>query len=112
LLYFSKLRIEPRGLTQDQLWDLWEVGADTAQNTIAAGGPVVSLYKVVGQRRVIVINDVESPDDMDRILMASPLSAHLEVEDFFPLRPYADFAEDVRRRWSIVPKGVHDPRQR
>ncbi len=110
MLYLSKLRIEPRGLTQDQLWETWERGTETALNTIAAGGPIVGLYKVVGQRRVIVINDVETPADMDRILMASPLSAHLEVEDFLPLRPYADFADDVRRRWSVLPTGVHDPR--
>ena len=59
MLFLSKLRIDQKDLSLDEFWDLWEVAARTAQETIKAGGAVEALYKVAGQRRVIVINNVE-----------------------------------------------------
>jgi muconolactone D-isomerase len=110
VLFLSKLRIDQKDLSLDEFWDLWEVAARTAQETIKAGGAVEALYKVAGQRRVIVINNVDSHEDLDRILMASPLAQYITVEDCLPLRSYDGFAEDVRRRWSVLPEGVYDPR--
>jgi muconolactone delta-isomerase len=110
MLFFSKLRIDQKDLTLDEFWDLWEVAARTAQETIKAESTVEALWKVAGQRRVIVINRVDSHDDLDRIMMASPLAEHITVEDCLPLRTYDSFAEDVRRRWSVLPEGVYDPR--
>jgi muconolactone D-isomerase len=110
VLFLSKLRIDQKDLTLSEFWDLWEVAAKTAQETIKADSAVEALYKVAGQRRVIVINRVDSHDDLDRIMMGSPLAEYMTVEECLPLRPYDGFAEDVRRRWSVLPAGVYDPR--
>ena len=63
-------------------------------------GLIKVAYKVVGQRRVVGILDVDSHDEMDRILMAGLPMAHvLEWEEVLPVREYSDFADDVKRRW-------------
>jgi muconolactone delta-isomerase len=60
----------------------------------------VDLYKVSGQRRVLVIMDVDSHDELDQILMAGlPMAHELEMEEVLPLRTYEAFAEDIRNRW-------------
>jgi muconolactone D-isomerase len=65
-----------------------------------ARGSIVALYKVVGQRRVLVIVNMESPDELDQALMATlPLAHYEEVEEILPLRSYESFADDVKRRW-------------
>ncbi len=99
MLVFFKVRVDPKEMSLDQLWDIWEKEADAAQGAIAAG-KIVALYKVAGQRRVIGIVDVESHDELDRIFMAGlPLAHHLEFEEILPVREYGSFADDVRRRW-------------
>ncbi len=63
-------------------------------------GKIVSLYKVSGQRRVIGIFDVESTDELDQIVMAGlPMAEYLTFEQILPIREYASFAEDIKRRW-------------
>lgn len=63
-------------------------------------GKVVGLYKVSGQRRVLGILDVESHDELDRILMAGlPMAHNLTMAEVLPVREYTAFAEDVKRRW-------------
>jgi muconolactone D-isomerase len=53
-----------------------------------------------GQRRVIGILDVESHDELDRILMSAlPMAHYIELEEIAPVRPYEAFAEDVKKRW-------------
>ncbi len=63
-------------------------------------GKIVALYKVSGQRRVIGVLDVESTDELDQIIMAGlPMAEYLTFEQILPVREYASFAEDIRRRW-------------
>lgn len=63
-------------------------------------GKIVSLYKVSGQRRVIGTLDVDSTDELDQIIMAGlPMAEYLTFEQVLPVREYASFAEDIRRRW-------------
>jgi muconolactone D-isomerase len=63
-------------------------------------GVIKSLYKVAGQRRVLGIVEVESHDQLDQIVMgALPMSHYLTLEEVLPVREYAAFAEDVRKRW-------------
>ena len=100
MLYFFKVRIDPnRALSPDELWSEWEKETEAALGAIAAG-KIVSLYKVVGQRRVVGIADFESHEEADRIIMGGlPMAHYLEFEEIWPVREYAPFAEDVRRRW-------------
>jgi muconolactone D-isomerase len=60
----------------------------------------VNLYKVAGQRRVVGVIDADSHDELDRILLAGlPMAPVLEWEEIVPVREYASFGEDIRRRW-------------
>lgn len=99
MLYFVKIRVKTEGLTLDELWNIWEPETEAALGAKGTG-KVVDLYKVSGQRRVLVIMDVESNDELDQILMAGlPMAHELEMEEVLPLRTYEDFAGDIRNRW-------------
>jgi muconolactone D-isomerase len=99
MLYFFKVRVVHDQMSFDDLWDLWEKETQAAKPAIEAG-LIKAAYKVVGQRRVVGIINLDSHDEMDRILMAGLPMAHvLEWEELLPVREYADFAADVERRW-------------
>ncbi len=99
MLFLFKVRVEPKDMSLDDLWDIWEKEAETALSAKKAG-KIVALYKVSGQRRVIGVLDVESHDELDQILMSAlPMAHHLEFEEILPVRPYENFAEDVKKRW-------------
>lgn len=99
MLFFVKVRVDHKGISLDQLWNLWEKEAEGAKGAMAAG-KVVALYKVAGQRRVIGILNMDSHDEMDRVLMAGlPMAHHLEFEEILPVREYEKFADDLKRRW-------------
>jgi muconolactone delta-isomerase len=99
MLFFVNVRIDPKGLSLEELWDVWEKEAHAAIAAKAAG-KIVNLWKVAGQRRVLAVLDVESHDEMDRIFMAAlPLAHNLEFEQILPIREYERFAADVGARW-------------
>ncbi len=99
MLYFLKVRVDHQRFTPEELWDQWEKEAEVALSAKARGS-IVALYKVVGQRRVLVIVNMESPEEIDQALMAAlPLAHYEEVEEILPLRSYESFADDVKRRW-------------
>jgi muconolactone delta-isomerase len=86
-------------LSLDELWEVREEETKAALGAMEAG-KIASLYKVSGQRRVIGVLDVESTDELDQIIMAGlPMAEHLTFEQVLPVREYASFAEDIRRRW-------------
>jgi muconolactone delta-isomerase len=99
VLVFVDVRVDPKGMSQDELWEAWEEEANAALAAKDAG-TVVNLYKVCGQRRVLVLLDVESHDELDQIWMAAlPMARNLEIQEVLPIREYEAFADDVRRRW-------------
>ena len=99
MLFFVKVRVDPKELSLGELWDIWEKETEAALGAKAAG-KVKALYKVSGQRRVVAILDVDSHEELDRIIMAGlPMAHYLEFEDILPVREYEGFADDVKRRW-------------
>ena len=99
MLVFVDLRVNPKDMSLDELWDIWEEEAKATLEAVEAG-KVVSFYKVSGQRRVVGIMDVESTDELDQILMAGlPLAHYLEIKEVLPVREYEAFASDVMQRW-------------
>ena len=99
MLIFVDVRVDPKGMSQEELWEAWEEEANAALAAKDAG-TVVALYKVCGQRRVLALLDVESHDELARIWMAGlPMARHLELKEVLPVRGYEAFADDVRRRW-------------
>lgn len=99
MLYFFKVRVVHDQMSAEELWDLWEREAEAATGALEAG-VIKAAYKVVGQRRIVGILNLDSHDEMDRILMAGLPMAHvLEFEELLPVREYSNFADDVKRRW-------------
>lgn len=99
MLVYVDIRVNPKDMSFDELWDAWEEETKAALRAKEAG-KLVAAYKVSGQRRVLAILDVDSHDELDRILMAGlPLAHKLEIAEVLPVREYESFAEDVRSRW-------------
>jgi muconolactone D-isomerase len=49
---------------------------------------------------VVGVLDVDSHEELDRIVMAGlPMAHMLNFEEIVPIREYSDFADDVRKRW-------------
>jgi muconolactone D-isomerase len=86
--------------SQADLFKIWAEEADAAL-AAKADGAVVDLWKVVGERRVFAVVNVDSPDTLDRILFDLPImkkhghSVDVQVKS---LRRYEDFAADVKDR--------------
>ncbi|HEX9181304.1 MAG TPA: muconolactone Delta-isomerase family protein, partial [Burkholderiales bacterium] len=101
MLYFLDFRVEyPATMTQKDLFQIWAREADAAIGAKQAGA-VVDLWKCVGQRRVVAIVNIESPDTLDQILMDLPImkehGQHVHI-DVVPLRRYEDYAADLKKR--------------
>jgi len=87
-------------MAQQGLLGIWAEEANAALGAEPAA-LAVNLRKVVGERKVLVIADVETPDDLDRILFSLPIMqkmGHLVQIDLKSIRRYEDFAEDVKER--------------
>ncbi|MGD1716778.1 muconolactone Delta-isomerase [Dapis sp. BLCC M172] len=101
MLYHLDFRVEyPATMSQQELFVIWSEEADAAMGAKEAG-IIINLWKCVGTRRVIAIVDVESPDQLDQIIMDLPIMkkmgqyVNIEVTS---LRPYEDFATDLKAR--------------
>jgi muconolactone D-isomerase len=101
MLYFFKVRVDPKEWSFDEMWNQWEKQAEAAM-AAKASGKMVALYKVAGQRLVIGVIDAVSHDDLDQFFMAAaPIAHNLEIEEMLPVREYEGFASDVKRRWKV-----------
>jgi len=101
MLYHLAFRIEYAAeQTQQDLFRIWSEEADAALAAKEAGA-VVDLWKVVGERRVFAVVNVDSPDVLDQVLFDLPImkqhGQHVQVE-VKALRRYEDFAADVKER--------------
>lgn len=101
MLYHLEFTVEyGANMTQQDLFRIWDEEAEVALGAKAAG-VVVDLWKVVGERRVIAIVDVSSPDMLDQILLDLPIKKkmgqHVNVK-VSSLRKYEAFAADVKSR--------------
>lgn len=88
--------------SQQDLFRIWAEEADAALAAKEAGA-VVDLWKVVGERRVFAIVNVDSPDTLDQVLLDLPIMkkhGHAVEVEVKALRRYEDFAADVKARLS------------
>ncbi|MDJ0599298.1 MAG: muconolactone Delta-isomerase family protein [Crocosphaera sp.] len=100
MLYLLDFQVEYGStMTQKDLFSVWSQEAKAALNAKKAG-VVVDLWKCVGERRVIAIVNVESPDMLDQILFTLPImkamGQYVKVK-VTSLRRYEDFANDVNQ---------------
>ena len=101
MLYHLELHFEyPSTMTQKEVFGVWAREAGVALDAKNAG-VIVGLWKCVGERRVIAVVDVDTPDTLDQISLDLPimreLGHHVHIE-VTPLRRYEDFAADVNDR--------------
>lgn len=100
MLYHLDFQVEySAAMSQQDLFNIWSEEADAALGAKAAG-VVVDLWKCVGTRRVIAIVNVDSADELDRILFNLPIMKHIGQHvqvQVTPLRRYEDFAIDVKK---------------
>ncbi|WP_299297872.1 muconolactone Delta-isomerase family protein [uncultured Tateyamaria sp.] len=101
MLYRLDFTVEYDSTMQQQgLLGVWAQEAEAALGAKSAG-VVKDLWKVTGERKVLAIVDVATPDDLDRILFDLPIMQlmghHVQV-DVKSLRRYEDFAADVKER--------------
>ena len=91
ILYMQmRWNIEGR-MKLDEVWDLEIEESKAAKD----GFKILSMYKVAGQRRVIAIVEIESAEDLDRVILARlPMREVLEFEAIWPLRTFESFLED------------------
>jgi muconolactone delta-isomerase len=54
------------------------------------------MYKVAGQKRVLAIVDMESPEALDRAVFRLPMREYLEFEVIWPLRTFEGFLQDCQ----------------
>ena len=101
MLYHVDFTVEySAAMSQRDLFTIWAKEADAALGAKQAG-VVVDLWKCVGQRRVIAVVNVDSPDMLDQITLDLPIMVemgqHVQIA-VTPLRRYEDFASDVKKR--------------
>ncbi len=101
MLYLLDFKVEyPATMTQQELFTIWSEEADAALAAKQAG-IVVDLWKCVGERRIVVVVDVDTPDALDQILLDLPImkqhGQHVNVK-VTALRRYEDFAADLKSR--------------
>ena len=86
-------------MTQKDLFKIWVDEAEAALGAKEAG-VVVDLWKCVGERRVVAVVNVDTPDTLDQILFTLPImkemGQHVDVK-VTALRRYEDFAADVKK---------------
>ena len=103
MLFHLDFKVEyPASMEQKDLFRIWSEEADAAIGAKEAG-VVVDLWKAVGQRRVLAVINVDSVEDLDRILLDLPImkqhGQHVQIA-VTPLRTYEGFAADVKERVS------------
>jgi muconolactone D-isomerase len=94
MILFMQMRWNIEGrLKLDDIWDLEVEESKVAQE----GFKLIGMYKVAGQRRVIAIVEIESAEDLDRMILGRlPMREVLEFEAIWPLRTFDGFLEDCR----------------
>ena len=101
MLFHLDFNVEyPATMSQKDLFAIWAREAEAALGAKEAG-VVVDLWKCVGQRRVVAVVDVDSPDTLDQISFDLPImqehGQHIHIT-VTALRRYEDFAADVKER--------------
>lgn len=101
MLYHLAFTVEYGGdQTQQDLFRIWAKETDAAIDAKESGA-VVGVWKVVGERRVFAVVDIDSPDTLDQILFDLPImKQHGQYVNVVvtPLRSYEDFAADLKER--------------
>lgn len=105
MLYMIRFDVkQPETMTNEDLVAMWRREGEAAMGA-AEAGVIKHIWKVAGQRVVIVIAEFGSPEDLDRALGSLPIFREMGagvVTTALPLYEYATFVQDLNA-------GVHGP---
>jgi muconolactone delta-isomerase len=105
MLFFVRFDVtQPATLSNADLVDTWRREAAAALGAVEAGA-VKHLWKVAGQRVVLAVIDLPTPEDLDRALAGLPIIREMGggvLTEALPIYDYATFASDLEA-------GVHGP---
>lgn len=105
MLFFVRFDIsQPDALPNADLVETWKREAQAALGAKEAGA-VKHLWKVAGQRVVLAVVDLPSPEDLDRALGGLPIIREMGggvKTTALPIYDYETFASDLEG-------GVHGP---
>jgi len=101
MLFMLKSHIaKPETLSNKEFYSIWRQESEAALAAVKAGA-IKGIWKVAGQPEIITIIDVPGADDLDHAMQQFPMwklgFSHI-VADFqiIPLRPYENWAEDLK----------------
>ncbi|XP_065051448.1 uncharacterized protein LOC135681086 [Rhopilema esculentum] len=94
MLYLLRFNVEYRGLSQPELLKVW---VKEAQVALAAkeSGMVKEIWKIVGERKVLVVIESESPEKVDQLSFDLPIMKEIGNQvkiEVTPIIPYYSFA--------------------
>jgi muconolactone delta-isomerase len=88
---------QPANVSNEDLFQTWRREAEAALGAMEAGA-VTHLWKVAGQRVVLAVVDLPTPEDLDRALGGLPIireqGAGVKTEAW-PIYDYKTFASDM-----------------
>ena len=88
---------QPATVTNDDLVGIWQREAAAALGAKEAGA-VKHLWKVAGQRVVLAVVELASPEELDRALAGLPIVREMGAgvrTEALPIYPYETFASDL-----------------
>lgn len=99
MLYLVDITINyPAHCTHDEFLRIWAEETELALRGKASGA-VVNIWKCVGENRVLVVLDVDSPRAVDLIMFRLPIMkkfGNTVDVTVTPLRDYEEFAADMQ----------------
>ena|SRR5438034_8769511 len=102
MLFMLKAHLEkPPGVSNKEFYGVWKQESEAALAAVKAGAIKV-IYKAAGTPDVIAILDLPSVDDLDHAISNLPIwklgYSHIVTKiEITPLRPYENWAEDLKR---------------
>jgi muconolactone delta-isomerase len=99
MLFFVRFDIhQPETMSNRELTEIWDREADAALGAMDAGA-VVHLWKVSGQRVVLVVCDFPDAETLDRALSGLPIVQEMGgsvTTEALPIYDYRTFAADLK----------------
>lgn len=102
MLFFLKAHLEkPPNVSNKEFYSAWKKESEAALEAQRAG-VIKGLWKAAGTPDVYAVLDVPSADALDEAVLNLPLwklgYSHFVTElEFCALRPYENWAEDLKR---------------
>ncbi len=98
MLFFVRFDVtQPANVSNSELVETWVREAEAAIGAMEAGA-VPHLWKVAGQRVVLAVVDLPTPEDLDRALGGLPIIREMGAgvrTEAVPIYDYRSFAEDL-----------------